>query len=318
MKKIITMLSLCMMGLFFSTASQACFLFCGAKNYAETKYPLVLVHGGFSADSFFGVDVFYGIPRDLRSQGATVFTPQVSALNSTDVRGEQLLEQVEEIINITGAEKVNLLGYSHGSHTVRYVAAMRPDLVASVASLHGAVKGTPLADLGQSLREIPVISDLLEPVVFSIVNIIGDLITLFSGNEGYPQDAEPGFFEITSVGAAEFNARFPQAVPETECGEGDYEVNGVRYFSWSGASPITNIFDPLDWLASITTLAFFGEPNDSIIGSCSSHLGQVIRDDYRMNHYDGLNQSGGLVSIFEVNPKTLYRNHANRLKKLGL
>ena len=46
------------------------------------------VHGLFGFDSLFGVDYFYGIPAALRQDGA-----QVSAANSTEVRGEQLLTQ---------------------------------------------------------------------------------------------------------------------------------------------------------------------------------------------------------------------------------
>jgi triacylglycerol lipase len=44
----------------------------------------------------------------------------------------------------------------------------------------------------------------------------------------------------------------------------------------------------------------------------------VIRDNYFHNHIDEINHALGLVSIFETNPKTLFRNHASRLKNLGL
>jgi triacylglycerol lipase len=37
-----------------------------------------------------------------------------------------------------------------------------------------------------------------------------------------------------------------------------------------------------------------------------------------MNHLDEVNQILGLVSIFESNPKTVFRAHANRLKNAGL
>ena len=55
-----------------------------------------------------------------------------------------------------------------------------------------------------------------------------------------------------------------------------------------------------------------------MVGSCSSHLGTVIRDDYGMNHLDEVNQTAGIVNWFEVDPKSLYRNQANRLKNAGL
>ena len=37
-----------------------------------------------------------------------------SPFNSNEVRGEQLAQQVEEIIAITGQSKVNLIGHSQG------------------------------------------------------------------------------------------------------------------------------------------------------------------------------------------------------------
>ena len=37
-----------------------------------------------------------------------------------------------------------------------------------------------------------------------------------------------------------------------------------------------------------------------------------------MNHLDEVNQLLGLTALFETNPKTVFRNHANRLKKKGL
>lgn len=37
-----------------------------------------------------------------------------------------------------------------------------------------------------------------------------------------------------------------------------------------------------------------------------------------MNHLDVTNQIFGAVSLFETNPKTLFQNHASRLKSLSL
>jgi triacylglycerol lipase len=47
----------------------------------------------------------------LRSDGARVYVTQVAAANSTEVRGEQLLTQVKQILAVTGASKVNLIGH---------------------------------------------------------------------------------------------------------------------------------------------------------------------------------------------------------------
>lgn len=306
------------LSLLFMTSARACWISCAATPYAQTRYPIVLVHGMFGWDSIAGLHHFYQIPEDLRSNGATVYVAQVSALNSPEVRGEQLLKQVDAILAITGAEKVNLIGQSHGSPTIRYVAAVAPEKIASVTSIGGPVKGTPIADLVQGIRDIPLLSDFLEPVLVAVVNAIGNVITFISGNQHFPQDAIAGLESVTVSGVAKFNASYPQAVPSSNCGEGDYVVNDVRYYSWSGAKAVTRLLDPLDYFAAVTTLIFKGEPNDSLIGACASHLGQVIRDDYRMNHYDEVNQTLGLVSLLEANPKAVYRQHANRLKNAGL
>ena len=37
-----------------------------------------------------------------------------------------------------------------------------------------------------------------------------------------------------------------------------------------------------------------------------------------MNHLDVVNQVLGLTSIFDVNPVSIYRTHANRLRNAGL
>lgn len=113
-----------------------------AAGYTQTKYPIVLVHGLFGFDSVGPVDYFYGIASALRSGGADVYVTSVSAANSTEVRGEQLLVQVKQILAATGAAKVNLIGHSHGGPTARYVASVRPDLVASVSSVGGVNKGS--------------------------------------------------------------------------------------------------------------------------------------------------------------------------------
>ena len=114
-----------------------------------------------------------------------------------------------------------------------------------------------------------------------------------------------------------FNAKYPQGLPTTACGEGAYKVNGVRYYSWRGTSPLTNMLDPSDLLTGAASLTF-DEPNDGLVGRCSSHLGKVIRDNYRMNHLDEVNQAFGLTSLFETSPVTVYRQVANRLKNDGV
>ncbi|WP_346842067.1 triacylglycerol lipase [Metapseudomonas otitidis] len=286
-----------------------------ATGYTQTRYPIVLAHGMLGFDSILGVDYWYGIPSALRRDGASVYVIEVSQLNTSEARGEELLEQVEEIVAISGKPKVNLIGHSHGGPTIRYVAGVRPDLIASATSVGGPHKGSATADF---LRQIPP-GSAGEAVLAGIVNGLGSLINFLSGSRStQPQNALGSLESLNSQGAARFNAKFPQGIPTTACGEGAYQVNGVRYYSWSGTSPMTNLLDISDGLLAATALTFKGEATDGLVGRCSSHLGKVVRDNYRMNHLDEVNQTFGLVSLFETDPVTVYRQHANRLKNDGL
>jgi triacylglycerol lipase len=283
-----------------------------AQTYAQTRYPIVLVHGIFGFDSFLGVDYFYGVPGALRSDGARVFVSQVSAANSNEVRGEQLLAEVKNILAITGAAKVNLVGHSQGSPTIRYVAGVAPHLVASATSIGGVNKGSRIADI---VRGVAPAGSISESLANSITNAFVALINLGSGGTSLPQLPTAALDSLTTAGLAKFNQRFPQALP-SGCGSGAELVNGVRYFSWAGTMPVTNLLDVADGPIGILSLAF-GEPNDGLVAACATRLGTHL-GDYRQNHLDEVNQVVGLVDWWSVNPVTLYRQHANRLKLLGL
>ena len=283
-----------------------------ASEYAKTRYPIVLVHGLFGFDSFLGLDYFYGIPGALTQDGARVFVAQVSAANSTEVRGEQLLAQVKTIMAITGASKVNLIGHSHGGPTIRYVAGVAPQLVASVTSIGGVNKGSRVADI---LRGIVPAGTLSETLVNNAAKAFVALINLGSGGTSLPQMPTAALDALTTVKTQDFNRRFPQALP-SGCGSGPELVNGVRYYSWAGTMPVTNVLDVSDGALGILSLVF-GEANDGLVSACSSRLGTHL-GDYRQNHLDEVNQVLGLRDWFSADPVTLYRQHANRLKQMGL
>lgn len=282
------------------------------SGYTQTRYPIVLVHGLFGFDSALGVDYFYGIPDTLRKDGAKVYVAQVSAANSTEVRGEQLLAQVKTILALTGAPKVNLVGHSHGGPTARYVAAVAPQLVASVTSVGGVNKGSRVADI---LRGVAPAGSVSEAVANAAATALVSLINLTSGGTGLPQMPTAALDSLTTAGLADFNRRFPQGLPSS-CGNGAELVNGVRYYSWTGTRPLTNVLDASDGLLSVLSLVF-GEANDGLVSACSSRLGKHL-GDYRQNHLDEVNQLLGLRDWFSTDPVTLYRQHANRLKQLGL
>jgi triacylglycerol lipase len=286
-----------------------------ADTYTQTRYPIVLVHGLFGFDSIGPIEYYYGIPSALRSGGATVYVSQESAANSSEVRGEQLLAELKQLKAAYGYTKFNLIGHSHGGQTVRYVAAVAPDLVASVTTMGSPHQGSPVADgLQKDLNATG-----LTGIVASIANAFAAFESFLSGQPTLPQDALGALLSLNTAGAADFNQRFPAGAPSSSCGQGAAVVNGVRYYSMSGTSVLTNVFDLADGFLGLTSLYFpWGEPNDGLVGKCSSHWGVVLRDDYAWNHLDEVNQSLGLRGLFATDPVSVYRSQANRLKTAGL
>lgn len=277
------------------------------SDYAATDNPIVLVHGLSGFDNLFGiVEYFNGVPDALADDGADVFVPQVSAANSTEVRGEQLLAQVQEYLATTDADQVNLVGHSHGGPTARYVAGVAPDLVASVSSVGGVNWGTPVADAAAG-GELDGIGDFF----FTILDGA-------SGGGGLPQDTGAAIHALSTDGSVAFNQSFPDGMPSSYCGnDGDAQVNGVHYYSWGGDTIRTNLADISDQFLALTGL-FIDEPNDGLVPSCSMKLGEVISVNYDHNHLDQVNQLLGLTGFFAADPVELYVQHANRLKNAGL
>jgi triacylglycerol lipase len=289
-----------------------------SDTYTKTRYPIVLAHGMGGFDELFGVyEYWFGIPAALRNGGAQVFVTVVSQFNSTELRCLQLLEQVEEIVAVTGAGRVNLIGHSHGGLDSRCVAGLRPDLVASVTTVGTPNKGAGLADW---LREHVEEGSFTEEVLAFFAEALGTVLSLLTGTQN-PQDAIAGLESLTSEGLAAFNVQFPAGVPAAACGEGAavelIQGHPVRFYSWSGTGVLTNFLDVSDGALGLSSL-FYGEANDGLVGRCSSRLGDVIRDSYFQDHLDEVNQLLGLVSIFSSNPRSLFRQHANRLKNAGL
>lgn len=285
------------------------------SGYTQTRHPIVLVHGLLGFDSLLGVyDYWYGIPAQLRAGGAKVYVASVSAANSSTVRGEQLVRDLDHLRALYGHTKFNLIGHSHGGPTIRYVASVRPDLVASVTSVGAPHKGSKVAD---ALDATLPPGSPLRPLVAGFVDALGGFLGFLSGNSD-PQYALGALASLNTAGANAFNARHPQGIPTTSCGQGAAVVGGVRYYSIGGTSVLTNVFDASDALLGAGGLFFGFEDNDGLVGRCSSHLGVVLRDDYAWNHLDEVNQVLALRGLFASDPVSVLRAQANRLKSAGL
>ncbi|MEC4090741.1 triacylglycerol lipase [Pseudoalteromonas rubra] len=305
MKKITLSLLLCVTSLFAQLA----------HSNDELEYPVVLVHGLFGFDNLLGVDYFYRVPSVIRQEGGNVYVAEVSSAHNSELRGEQLLEQVALIRALTGKDKVNLIGHSQGAQTIRYVASVKPQWVASVTSIGGVNWGSRFADVVRGGVDQGSFS---EQFLASLANGLAGLIDLLSGKPTAPKDALEALSALTTEGTIAFNQKYPEGVPAQYCGQGEtLASNGVYYFSWSGSRAWTNLLDPAD-NALLLFSGVFDEANDGLVSACSSNLGYVIGNDFKMNHLDQVNQTIGIHHLFETDPLTVYRQHIRRLKGLNL
>jgi triacylglycerol lipase len=274
------------------------------STYAQTQYPIVLVHGVMGFSDIIGVDYFYQIPSALRSNGATVYVASVSSVNDNDVRGEQLLKQLQQWAAIGGHQKFNLVAHSQGGPTARYVAGVAPSLVASVSSV-----SSPHDLTGPGGRDV-ALAYLVNST--KLANFLGSVIGWMSGSPDLPQDS--GALQAWAKDTPSFNARFPAGQPTTYCGQGAEKANGIYFYSVAGNKPKTNVFDLTDTVMTVES----GIATDGVVPVCGAHWGKVLRDNYPWNHLDEMNHLMGLVGFAAPDPVAFYTQQANRLKLLGL
>lgn len=294
--------------------------------YAQTQYPIVLVHGLYGFKEVLGVDYWYRVAEALEMGGAEVYVISVAKVNTTEHRGEQLLEQLYDLRAVTGKTKFNLMGHSHGGPTVRYIIDADPTLLASVTTISGLnVYGSDGSDdLVDKLNNF-----FIGPVAQGMLNALGLLIDAAGPRTDEQQHFAIGAFSsLSTKGVAEYNQTHNIGLPSDwalgsaySCGEGDYYAdigaNRIYFYSWSGIGVKTNVLDPLDLLIEATSKGI-PQPNDGMVEKCSSNFGKVIRSDYDLNHLDVMNWVFGLRRASATNPLSIYRMHANTLKLQGL
>ena len=284
-----------------------------AGTQAKTKYPIVLVHGFIGFDNILGVvNYFYQVPGALRDEGATVYVASVNPSQTTEFRGEELVKQMQQWAAKDGVKKFNLIGHSHGGPTVRYAAGTVPAMVASVSTVAGTHLGSKVAD--------DILAGTTPDGGFDQAATAGlKLIGWLTGNPNYQSaDLKTALNALSTPAANVFNAKFPVGKPTTTCGKGPTTAkigsNSINWYSFSGTSVKTNGGDISDALLAYTAGYFGTEANDGLVSRCSSHWGNVIKDNYAWNHLDEINQVLGAIGKGAPDPKAFYVQHANRLK----
>ena len=112
------------------------------------KYPVLLVHGMCVRDSE-KYSSWGRIPDALRDMGAKVFFGHQDGLSDIESNAEFLKGRIEEILKLTGSEKVNIIAHSKGGLDSRYAISIlgAGDLVASLTTVGTPHHGSKTVDL---------------------------------------------------------------------------------------------------------------------------------------------------------------------------
>ena len=165
----------------------------------RTKYPIVMVHGIFFRD--WQLLNYWGrIPKALAKNGADVsYASQQSAASIHQSAGE-IASHIENVIKMTGAEKVNIIAHSKGGLDSRYaISRLGMDkYVASLTTINTPHRGCKWAD--NALEKCPQgIKRFVSDKYNSLFKKLGDT---------WP-DFMAGVEELTASSCEKFNREVP-------------------------------------------------------------------------------------------------------------
>ena len=177
------------------------------------KQPVMFLHGlmGGSKTSFAGV------VKHFEGLGCKVILPDVSAVNSTELRATQVADKIRQFLSSTSSAKVNIVAHSQGGLDARYALSKlgMAGSVASLSMLSTPNYGSPLADL--------VLKDLANPLSKIFLSFAFNSLSGVSNTDGGKNnDSTSAMRALSTVYMREtFNPNTPDAP-------------GVFYQSWAG------------------------------------------------------------------------------------
>ncbi len=271
----------------------------GRKQQAvcATKYPLLLVHGVFFRDTRF-FNYWGRIPKELKTNGATVFYGNHSSAASVADSAAELRDRILEVLAQTGAEKVNIIAHSKGGLDCRYAIAKLGigERVASLTTINTPHRGCLFAD--RLLTKIG--ADIQERVANAYNAALKKL-----------GDAEPDFLaavgDLTEARCTQLNAEMPTP-------EGVYcqSVGSVLTKATHGTFPLS---------FSYHLVKHFSGDNDGLVSETSFAWGEKYvlltpPADRGISHGDMIDLTRENIDGFDV--REFYVELVRDLKNRGL
>jgi len=161
----------------------------------ELKYPIVLVHGIARNDNLERYRPWSGIPNVLQGCGVEVYFGNTDAWGTIASNADMLKLSIDNIMEETGCEKVNIIAHSKGGIDSRYCIWKHGygDKVASLTTISTPHYGSEIADLFYNAKIIHT------RIIKRRLHIIGKLY----GDEN--PDIYNVNYELTSENMREFS-----------------------------------------------------------------------------------------------------------------
>jgi triacylglycerol lipase len=196
------------------------------SEYCKTKYPLVLVHGVLFRDlKFFN---YWGrIPKELIRNGAQVYYGNQEAVGTVVTNAEDIRDKILGVLEVTGAEKVNIIAHSKGGLDSRYVIS-RLGMDDKVASL------TTISTPHRGCRFIDTLCGLPDGLYRGIAKIFDNAFRKMG-------DKRPDFYTATRQFSTADSEAFNQSTPDSP------KVYYQSYMS-KMKNPLSDAMLALPWL----------------------------------------------------------------------
>jgi triacylglycerol lipase len=148
----------------------------GDKNNCSTKYPIILVHGVSFRDDVPLIKYWGNLPKIMQKHGARIYLSHTNAFASHVENAIQLRDRVLEILEETGAEKVNLIAHSKGGIESRYMISRlgMEGRVASLTTIATPHRGTCIADTIINWLKMKKLIQPSVEVLRTLAGFIGD------------------------------------------------------------------------------------------------------------------------------------------------
>lgn len=193
----------------------------------HARYPIVIAHGFASSPD--NIWAFKGVKPALEKDGHRVYVARVSPFAGTAQRAQELKAFVDQVLQQSGASKVNIIAHSMGGLDARILISPKGlgygSRVASVTTISAPHLGSHAADFMLPVLGSGTAQDVANKLA-PIFVVTGDDKKLLAKT-----DVRAALTDISEANTRSFSARYPD------------DPSVVR-LSWAGVSTVAGARNP--------------------------------------------------------------------------